>query len=85
MLVAKLTQEQKDNLVGQLVQPSWKFNPVLSYGNVPSDWVISTHEVEASIYPQNSWVKNLPLIEFVPKPVESENHFNQFFSGTSLN
>lgn len=80
MLVGKLTQEQKDSLVGQLVQPDWYFYPVLSYGNIPSDWVISQEEMNASIYPQNSWVKELPLIEYIPKPQETENYYNQFFS-----
>ena len=79
MLVGKLTQEQKDLLVGQLVQPDWYFYPVLSYGTIPAEWIISQEEMNGSIYPQNVWVKELPLIEFIPKPKESENYYNQFF------
>ena len=81
MLVGLLTQQQKNDLVGQLVQPDWYFNPVLSYGTIPEEWVISTQEMDSTIYPQNEWVKNLPLIEYVPKPIESENYYNQFFNG----
>lgn len=82
MLVGKLTEQQKNSLVGQLVEPDLYFNPVLSYGTIPAEWVVSKQEIDASIYPQNSWVKTLPLIEFVPKPKDSENYFNQFFSGS---
>jgi len=64
MLVGLLTVEQKDALIGQLVQPDWYFYPVQD-GNTPPNWVISTEEINASIYPQNEWVKNLPLIEWV--------------------
>jgi hypothetical protein len=85
MLVGQLTEQQKNDLVGQLVQPDWYFNPVLSYGTIPAEWVISTQEMDSTIYPQNQWVKNLPLIEFVPKPKESENYYTQFFSGNSQN
>jgi hypothetical protein len=85
MLVGQLTEQQKNDLVGQLVQPDWYFNPVLSYGTIPAEWVISTQEMDSTIYPQNQWVKNLPLIEFVPKPEESENYYTQFFSGDSQN
>jgi hypothetical protein len=64
ILVGKLTELQKTDLEGQLVQPDWYFYPVLD-GNTPPNWVISTEEINASIYPQNEWVKNLPLIEWV--------------------
>jgi hypothetical protein len=85
MLVGKLTEQQKNDLVGKLVQPDWYFYPVLSYGTVPAEWVISTQEIDCSIYYENEWIKNLPLIEFVPKPEEPENYFTQFFSGNSQN
>lgn len=64
ILVGKLTEQQKTDLEGQLVQPDWYFYPVLD-GNTPPNWIISTEEINASIYPQNAWVKNLPLIEWV--------------------
>jgi len=64
ILVGKLTEQQKTDLEGQLVQPDWYFYPVLD-GNTPSNWIISQEEINGSIYPQNEWVKNLPLIEWV--------------------
>jgi hypothetical protein len=64
ILVGKLTELQKTDLEGQLVQPDWYFYPVLD-GNIPSNWIISQEEINGSIYPQNEWVKNLPLIEWV--------------------
>jgi hypothetical protein len=66
-LVAALTINQKDSLVGQLVQPDWYFNPILSGGTEP--WVITEQEINASIYPDHIWIKDLPLVEYnVPLP-----------------
>lgn len=64
ILVGKLTDTQKTNLEGQLVAPDWYFYPVQD-GNTPPNWVISQEEMNGSIYPQNAWVKTLPLIEWV--------------------
>ena len=64
ILVGKLTEQQKTDLEGQLVQPDWYFSPIQD-GNTPPNWVISQEEINGSIYPQNAWVKNLPLIEWV--------------------
>ena len=62
-LVAILTIEQKDSLVGQLVTGDrWGFNPVLSGGTLP--WIISKGSIDASTYPQHAWVKTLPLVEY---------------------
>lgn len=63
MKVAKLTLTQKDDLVGQLVQPDWYFNPVV---DCDDDWIISSQEIDASIYPQNEWVKSLILTDWCP-------------------
>lgn len=60
--VAALTINQKDSLVGELVQIDWYFNPILSGGTEP--WVISQQEINNSIYPQHDWVKDLPLQEY---------------------
>jgi hypothetical protein len=64
MLVGLLTLEQKNELEGQLVQPSWYFYPI---EDCDDNWVISIEEMENSIYPQNEWVKTLPLIEYCEK------------------
>jgi hypothetical protein len=65
--VYKLNEQQKDQLINSLVMYDWYFNPVQD-GN--GDWIISTEEVDNSIYPENMWVKDLPLIEWIPPVVE---------------
>jgi hypothetical protein len=66
MKVSILTIEQKESLIGQLVQPDWYFNPVLDCDN---NWIISQEEIDNSIYPQHDWVKTLPLIDWCePEP-----------------
>jgi hypothetical protein len=64
-LVGLLTLEQKDSLVGKLFDADSYFNPVQ---DIDENWVISTEEINGNIYPEFDWVKNLPLIEFVPAP-----------------
>ena len=76
-----LTITEKESLVGQLVEPDWYFNPVLDC-NV--NWIISTEEVDNSIYPQHDWIKSMPLIDWcepIPSPSgdTTTNHFSQFF------
>lgn len=74
MKVAKITQNDRDSLVGQLVQPDWYFNPIQDCNN---DWIISTQEIDGSIYPQNEWVKSLPLIDWcapIPSSGSTENY-----------
>jgi hypothetical protein len=61
MKVVLLTEPEKNSLVGQLVQPNWYFNPVLDCNN---NWIISTEEVESSIYPEHEWIKSMPLIDW---------------------
>ena len=60
ILVAELTEVQKDELVGQLYAPDSYFNPIQ---DINGTWVISLQEVEQC---NIQWVKELPLIEFVP-------------------
>jgi hypothetical protein len=80
MLVGLLTVEQKDALIGQLVQPDWYFNPFHN-NDVEYSWVISTEEIDGSIYPQNEWVKSLPLVEYIPPspPPSGTSVFDQYF------
>lgn len=63
MKVALLTIEQKNELVGQLLQPDWYFNPVQDGDN---NWVISTQEIDANQNPTFDWITELPLIDWVP-------------------
>jgi hypothetical protein len=79
-LVAILTINQKDSLEGQLVCPDVFFNPTL---DVNLDWFISVEEIDNSIYPQNEWIKSLPLSEYPgpyvppqPTPVPSGSTTN---------
>ena len=86
MKVGQLTEQQKNDLVGQLVQHDWYFNPFESYGVIPFEWVISTEEINNSIYPENQWVKTIPLIDYVfPTSGDTENYYNQFFNGETQN
>lgn len=69
IFIAILNEEQKDKLNGKFVQPSWKFYPEkTSDGN----WFISEEEIINSIFPENDWIKELSLIEYIP-PVKISN------------
>jgi hypothetical protein len=61
MKVVLLTEPEKNSLVGELVQPDWYFNPIQDCNG---DWIISTQEVDSSIYPQHEWIKSMPLIDW---------------------
>jgi hypothetical protein len=63
--VGLLTPEQKDELVGQSYAPDCYFNPIQ---DINDDWIISVEEMEYCTNEQFLWVKDLPLIEYVPKP-----------------
>jgi hypothetical protein len=60
--VAILTIHQKDSLVGQLVCPDGWFNPVM---DADENWIISIEEINASIYPDHEWIKDLPITDYV--------------------
>jgi hypothetical protein len=59
-----LTDLQKDDLVGQMYAPDSYFNPIQDAND---NWVISTEEVDYCVNPEFTWVKDLPLIEYIPK------------------
>jgi hypothetical protein len=62
MIVAKITQEQAEELKGvQFVQDNY-FNPI---EDANGNWIISLEEVEQSTI---EWLKELPLIPYEPKP-----------------
>ena len=63
--VGLLTQVQKDELVGQWYAPDSFFNPIEDADN---NWVISQEEMQQNVNPSFEWVKDLPLIEYKPKP-----------------
>ena len=63
--VGLLTETQKDSLVGQMYDEDSYFNPIQDNFD---KWVISTEEIEYNVNPEFMWIKDLPLIEYVPKP-----------------
>jgi hypothetical protein len=63
--VGLLTIEQKDSLVGQLYDEDSYFNPIQ---DIEDNWIISVEEMEFCVNPEFQWVKDLPLIEYKPKP-----------------
>jgi hypothetical protein len=65
ILVGLLTIEQKDSLVGQLYEEDSFFNPLQ---DLSDQWIISVEEMEFCVNPEFQWVKDLPLIEYKPKP-----------------
>jgi hypothetical protein len=66
MKVGLLTEEQKDKLVGQLYAPDSYFNPIQDDSD---NWIISTQEIDFCVNTEFDWVKTLPLIDYIPKPV----------------
>jgi hypothetical protein len=64
--VGLLTVEQKDELVGQQYAPDSYFNPIQDNAD---NWVISIEEMEYNINQNYMWVKDLPLILYIPKVV----------------
>jgi hypothetical protein len=65
--VVILTEEQKNQLIGQQYAPDSYFNPIQDLDN---NWIISVEETQENVNPNTMWVKDLPLIEFKPKPYE---------------
>ena len=63
--VGLLTETQKYELTGQWYAPDSYFNPIEDADN---NWVISQEEMQQCVNPDFLWVKDLPLIEYKPKP-----------------
>jgi hypothetical protein len=63
--VGLLTESQKNELVGQLYDEDSYFNPIT---DLEDNWIISVEEMEFCVNPEFQWVKDLPLIEYKPKP-----------------
>lgn len=63
--VGLLTEIQKNELQGQWYAPDSYFNPIQ---DINGNWVISQEEMNQNENPSVSWVKDLSLIEYVPKP-----------------
>jgi hypothetical protein len=63
--VGLLTESQKNELLGQLYDEDSYFNPIQDNFD---QWIISVEEMEFCVNPEFQWVKDLPLIEYKPKP-----------------
>jgi hypothetical protein len=63
MEVYKITEEQKDILIGNTYDGLQYFNPVLDAYN---NWFISIEEVNQCTNELYQWVKDLPLITYNP-------------------
>jgi hypothetical protein len=63
--VGLLTETQKDSLVGQLYDEDSYFNPIQDDFD---NWIISIEEMDFCVNPEFAWVKDLPLIDYKPKP-----------------
>ena len=63
--VGLLTKTQKDSLIGQLYDEDSYFNPIQ---DISDQWIISVEEMEFCVNPEFQWVKDLPLIDYKPKP-----------------
>jgi predicted DNA-binding transcriptional regulator len=66
LYVGLLTELQKNELVGQLYAPSSYYNPIQDLND---NWVISVEEIEQTITSEFIWVKDLPLILYIPKEI----------------
>lgn len=66
MIVYQLTEQQKNELVGQFFAPSSMFNPIQDANGI---WVITGQEVDNCINTDFLWVQNLPTITYVPQVI----------------
>lgn len=63
--VGLLTEIQKDSLVGQTYAEDSYFNPI---ADLNDNWIISIEEINQCTNEEFSWVKDLTLITYEPKP-----------------
>lgn len=61
--VGLLSVEQKDLLMGQLLNEDSYFNPIQDNED---NWIISIEEIEQNQNPEFVWLQDLEMIIFVP-------------------
>ena len=61
-----LTTDQKDSLIGKEFMPGCFFNPIQDLNDL---WIITPQEINNCTNPEFIWVKELPAIEYFPKPL----------------
>jgi hypothetical protein len=64
--VGLLTLDQYNQVVGQMFDEDSFFNPIQDAND---DWIISEEEINFCTNPEFFWVKQLPLIEYLPKQI----------------
>jgi hypothetical protein len=65
--VGLLTPEQAKSLQGVQYTDDSFFNPIQ---DINDNWIISVEEMEFCTKEDVMWVKDLPLIEYIPKKLE---------------
>lgn len=65
--VGLLTEEQIDVIKGKEFAPDSYFNPIQDYYD---NWIISQEEMCSCVVEEYNFVKDLPLIDYVPKKEE---------------
>jgi len=61
-MIAQITEQQKDSLIGQTYDGVCFFNPIQDLND---NWIISEQEINQCSL---QWLKDLPLSEYQPKP-----------------
>ena len=67
ILVGLLTEQQKDELLGQLYSTDSYFNPIQDNNG---NWIISIEEIQQNTNKQLNFINNLPLIEYNPIQID---------------
>ncbi len=67
-MVGLLTESEKNLFFGQQFATDSYFNPVQDNDD---NWIISQEEMSGCLNSEFMWVKDLPLIEFVAKVIDS--------------
>jgi hypothetical protein len=65
MIVYLLTETQKELLIDQLFDEDSYFNPIQ---DIEDNWIISKEEINQCTNKEFEWIKDLPQIQFNPKP-----------------
>jgi hypothetical protein len=64
MIVALLTTDQKEQLLGKEYTTDSYFNPIQDAND---NWVISVEEIDSCTNEDFAWIKDLQLITYEPK------------------
>jgi len=65
MIVYILTEQQKELLIGKEYIKDSYFNPIQ---DIEDNWIISEEEISQCTNKEVEWIKDLPQIQFNPKP-----------------